>query len=51
MVNNGDKVYVLKIMDVFVGVFMGYLVKSKFLNISYDIIFDVILVKSINMDV
>ncbi|EAG8523818.1 LPXTG cell wall anchor domain-containing protein [Listeria innocua] len=48
--NNGDKVYLLKTMDVSVGVYVGYPTKHKFLNVSYDTTFDVTLDKSINMD-
>ncbi|EDO0910152.1 cell surface protein, partial [Listeria monocytogenes] len=47
---NGEKVYTLKTTDVAVGVFIGYPAKTKYLQLSYNTVFDVTLDKSINMD-
>lgn len=43
--------YVLKIKDVIVGRYVGYFFKYKFLNLSYDIMIDVILDKSFYIDI
>ncbi|EEO6567021.1 LPXTG cell wall anchor domain-containing protein [Listeria monocytogenes] len=48
---NGEKVYTLKTTDVAVGGYIGYPAKTKYLQLSYNTVFDVTLDKSINMDV
>ncbi|MBC1870113.1 LPXTG cell wall anchor domain-containing protein [Listeria seeligeri] len=48
--SNGDKVYVLKTTNTTVGEFVGYPTKEKYLNLSYDTVFDVTLDKTFSMD-
>ncbi|MBC1907989.1 cell surface protein, partial [Listeria booriae] len=48
--SNGDKVYVLKTTNTTVGEFVGYPTKEKYLNLSYDTVFEGTLDNTFSMD-